>query len=271
MNYKHIAAGLVILAGTGTPALAASEVSQLEGTVVHRVRYYVRLLGIPIGKAYVTISLKNGEYVLEGSAKTSGITELISKGKGDLVSKGRYDGGRVLVKMAALDYQDDDKTGRVKLEFSNDQVQSIQIDPEPKPRSNKIPLGENHQRAVIDPASTLVVPVARAEHGETVCNRTFPIFDGEHRYDLALRYARTERVAIKGFAGNAFVCRVRYRPIAGHRKNRRNIEYMRNNRNLEIWLARIGKGNIYTPIRFKVGTWLGTAVAKADYFITEPK
>ena len=55
----------------------------------------------------------------------------------------------------------------------------------------------------------------------SACNQTFPIFDGETRYDIKLSYKDTQKVKTKGYNGYAYICRMRYIPLFGHKKNQK--------------------------------------------------
>jgi hypothetical protein len=131
-----------------------------------------------------------------------------------------------------------------------------------------VALTPEHLKSVLDPASSIVIPVdpARAGDPRAVCDRTLPIYDGDTRFDIALAYKATKTVTTEGYKGYAYVCGLRYVPIAGHKRNQKNIEYMRKNDGMEIWLAPMEKTNLYTPIRVEVPTWVGRVVAVPTYF-----
>jgi hypothetical protein len=99
-----------------------------------------------------------------------------------------------------------------------------------------------------------------------VCNRTFNLYDGDARYDVALKYKSTRQIETEGYKGTAFVCQLRYIPISGHRRNEKNVEYMADNKDMEVWLAPVSGTPLFTPIRFDVPTWVGTVVAYPTYF-----
>ena len=75
-----------------------------------------------------------------------------------------------------------------------------------------------------------------------------------------------QKVKTAGYNGHAYVCRLRYIPIAGHKKNHRNIKEMAANKNMEIWLAPMGGVSVFTPIKISVSTKYGRFSAVPEYF-----
>ena len=84
--------------------------------------------------------------------------------------------------------------------------------------------------------SSVIVPVAweRANDPRAVCDRLLNVYDGDTRYDIQLNYKSTKPIRTDGYRGYAYVCSLRYIPVAGHKKKQRNIEYMSKNEDIEI-------------------------------------
>ena len=160
----------------------------------------------------------------------------------------------------------------MKLSFSGDEVADVEII-SAKPRKLKkapkyVPVEPSHLAAVIDPASSMIVPMngIDARSGRKVCNQRFPIYDGETRYDITLRFKSTKPIKTSGYDGYAYVCQMRYVPVAGHKKNHRSVQEMADNKNMEIWLAPMGGVSVFTPIKIVVGTKYGRFSATPTYF-----
>ena len=165
------------------------------------------------------------------------------------------------------------KEESVKLSFANDKVTNIKIKANKKRKRvapKYIPLLAQHKAAVIDPVSTLIIPMSgpAAQDGKQVCNQRFPVFDGETRYDIKLLYKSTKKISTEGYNGNAHVCQMRYIPIAGHKKDHRNTKEMAKNKNMEIWLAPMEGVSVFTPIKIVIGTKYGRFTASPLYFGT---
>jgi len=238
----------------------------------HQTKLDVRFAGLPVGSATFNIKIDGSKYLLVGKGKTAGIAQLFSPGRGDFMSRGELttDGIKVLKHRVFL--KDKKKKASLVMEFEDDKVSSIKLNPDKRKKRSRskrwVPLLPIHMASVIDPASSMVIPVLEADatNPRKVCNRTFEIFDGESRYNMILSYKNTKRVKTKGYTGDAYVCKLKYIPIAGHKTGRKNIERMRKNEKMEIWLAPISGTNIFTFIRIEVGTWIGKFSAVPRFF-----
>jgi hypothetical protein len=153
-------------------------------------------------------------------------------------------------------------------------LRDLVILPGRKEDRDRVPITDEHRLGAIDPMSAALMPVAGAGDvaGPDACNRTLPIYDGRQRYDLALSYDRAERAKdVKGFSGAVAVCRVTYRPVAGHRANRKQVRELSENKNIFVWLAPIADTRVLVPIRVTIGTAVGTFIVQATHFSTEPR
>ena len=60
-------------------------------------------------------------------------------------------------------------------------------------------------------------------------------------------------------------------PVSGIRPKKKNIKFMKANRDMHVTVARMGKSNYYTLIGFRVRTSKGIASASAYEFSTRKK
>ncbi|MEM1318012.1 MAG: DUF3108 domain-containing protein, partial [Pseudomonadota bacterium] len=97
--------------------------------------------------------------------------------------------------------------------------------------------------------------------GPAACDRTIPLFDGRQRYDLALSFVRMEETEFGN--GQAAVCRLRYRPIAGHRENRRTNRELAENPNIYVWLTQVSDQALVAPVRMELGLDFGKLAIQA--------
>ena len=243
-----------------------------QDETVHKTQLNVSLSGLPIGVATFDIRLSGNRYELSGKGKTAGIAQIFSPGRGGFTSSGQLNGSRVHSRRHTVFLKDRKEQATLAMTFAGDKVDQIKLNPDKRAKRSRskrwVPILPKHTTGVIDPASSLVVPVdqAIASDPKKVCDRTFEIFDGESRYDMRLSFKKVKAVKTKGYQGKAFVCKLKYIPIAGHKTGRKNIERMRKNENMEIWLAPIAGSNIFTFIRIEVGTWIGRFSAVPKYF-----
>ena len=239
----------------------------------HTSHFSIKFGVLEVGRAKFEISHNDKVYELSGSGKTSGLAEWFSPTKGNFKSMGMLDEARLNPSKYQISVKEKAKPKEsVQLSFSNNLVTDIDVisnkKRKKKGRKNFIPLTENHKRDVIDPISSLLVPVTSKSlgNGQEICDRRFPIFDGETRYDIRLYYKSNKAVKTSGFDGKAYVCQMRYVPVAGHRKNHRNVKKMANNKDMEVWLAPIASGDMFTPIKFIIRTEYGIFTANPLHF-----
>jgi hypothetical protein len=88
--------------------------------------------------------------------------------------------------------------------------------------------------------------------------------------DQTLTYIGQRQVKAKGYAGPVSVCAVRYTPIAGHR-NRKPVQFMAQNKDIEVWLAPVGANRVLVPFRISMATMIGHLNIEADEFSAAAK
>lgn len=259
MRSITVIAGVALVCVTVVPASAA--------TVHHETRFSVKFGGIEIGQAGFRISFDDHTYTLKGSGKTTGLAEWFSDGRGEVESFGDIIANVAKPKIHRVSVTESKKTESLELAFAGEKVDKIKIESS-KPKKKRVapkyvPVEAGHLSAVLDPASSMIIPMSGSDAADPakVCNQIFPIFDGETRYDIRLSYKSTKPVDTDGYNGWAHVCKMRYVPVAGHKKNHRSVQEMAANKHMEIWLAPMGGVSVFTPIRIVVGTKYGRFVA----------
>ena len=241
-------------------------------TRVHETHFAVTFGGLEIGRAKFHIEFDEESYSLSGSGKTSGLAEWFSSASGKVESSGQLIEDALKPKTHFVSVTEKKKTETLEMSFANDAVENVDLKTV-KPRKPKlppkyVPVEAQHLASVLDPASSMIIPMSGddAKNPIKVCNHTFPIFDGETRYDIELSYKSTQPVKTKGYDGWAHVCKLKYVPVAGHKKNHRSVKEMAENDHMEIWLAPMGGVSVFTPIKILVGTKYGRFAASPSYF-----
>ena len=242
----------------------------------HLTKFDVRLGSLSLGQMDFNVDLDGDQYVLSGNGKTKGLAEWFAAGKADMKSNGLVKGDVVQADQHFISITEGKKTETLDMGFTSGDVTKIALKPEKKPKTNAkkyVLIEPQHLKGDIDPASALVVPVGpdKANDPNAVCNRRLKIFDGVARYDMALSYKTNSKVETKGYKGWAYVCRLKYVPVAGYKRNNENTQRMADNDGMEIWLAPIPQEGdvtaaVFTPIKIVVPTWLGTFTAEPEYF-----
>lgn len=237
----------------------------------HRTVFDVRFGALPIGEATFNIRFGEQGYIIGMRGKTVGVAQLVAPGRGIAASTGLIGKERVVARRHSVRYIEKDKQSKLNMNFKNGAVHEVVLKPDDREKKNGpkwIQLTPAHLKNVIDPASSVIVAVdpQKANDGEAVCNRTMKIYDGDTRFNMVLKYKSTTEISTEGYEGEAFVCQLRYQPVAGHEVDQRNIKYMRENEKMEIWLAPMARPDLFTPIKVVVPTWIGKFTASPRYF-----
>lgn len=268
-NSMHIAKHRLIIPGL---ALAAASLlvnnHALAETVKLSAKHNVNFLGINVGKVYYGLTINNDQYSISGVGKASPNISLISKAKAYFSSTGQISGYRVIPDSTGLGYKTGRKSGKLDIAFSNGNVDSISAKPKIKYKPDSVPVKPDHLKNVMDPISTLVFPVRNKDVGDgrKVCNRVLPVFDGRTRMNIVLSYKSSGTAAVEGFNGPVHTCAARYQPISGIRPAKKNVKFMKANRDMEVTMARVGDSNVYSLFSFRVRTDKGLATGSAYHF-----
>jgi hypothetical protein len=164
----------------------------------------------------------------------------------------------------SFDFKANSKTGSTKVDFGDGTVLGVKHIPPLTPKPDIVPLREQNLKGVLDPLSAIMV-VANYSNADP-CDRRLPIFDGKERFDLVLSYKGEVKVNEQQPSGQpaiAHVCRVKYRPIAGHKADAES-SYMATTDAIEVSLRPIPSANVLVPYQITIPTMLGyaTIVAK---------
>lgn len=261
---RKVAPVLLFLASTAT-ALA---------DVRLKVNYEGSVTAIPVGRGEFIMDIVDGGYAVVGSARVAGIAKLVSRGHGTVSAKGTFIDGYPAPSAYMTNSESEKKKEDIRIAFANAAVSSFSVVPPTEPSKDRIPLTENDRTGVVDPMSAAIISVPG--NGDLLspdnCKRTIPIFDGRQRYDLVFSYERTDNAKdIKGYNGKLLVCRVDYRPIAGHKPDRLQVKYMQDNKNIFVWLAPVAGTRVLFPARVSIVTLIGIVVVQAERFEVGPR
>ena len=237
------------------------------------IDYDISLIGFPIGQATLAGNADPGTYRLELNAKLTGLASIISGGKGTAIAQGGGLPGRVVPSSYQLNVAGGGQVLAMRLGLTGGNISSISIEPPLEPRPDRVPVLEAHKRGVLDPVSAFLMPVpGRAPLLEAAsCNRTLPVFDGGGRFDVQLSFGEKTNLKIKGYDGPALLCNVRYNPISGHRAERKAVQFMAENRDIQVLLIPVGGSRIMIPARIMLRTMIGMLAIDARRMTTGGK
>lgn len=248
--------GVLAAIGVGLSLLLAAPMARAESLSID---YDLSLIGLPIGRATLAGNADPGTYRLELTAQLTGLASIVSGGKGTAVATGSGLPSRVLPNSYLLTVSGSGPLQSIRLGLQSGNVTSIAIDPPLDPRPDRVPVTEQHKRGVLDPVSAFLMPVGGRGPvlDPSSCKRTLPVFDGGGRFDVVLNYRETTTLKFRGYDGPALLCDVRYTPISGHRAERRAVQFMADNRDIQVWLVPVGNSRLLVPARIMLRTLIG--------------
>lgn len=258
---RRVAAVALLIAASLTARPASAETPHWPTTVT--AVYKITYLGVDIGSFQFASTIHGSTYSLSGDAQLSALLGAFTW-KGSTRTSGTLAGESMRPAGYNFDFKSNSKSGSVKIGFNEAGVSNLSVVPPSNPSPEHVPLREPHLKQVLDPLSA-VMAISR-NPGASPCGRKVSIFDGKQRFDLHLSFRGQQRVVEtrpSGQPGFAYVCRVRYIPIAGHRNNDESKQ-MADNANIELALRPVPSANLLIPYRISIPTFAGAAVMTAQ-------
>jgi hypothetical protein len=243
-----------------TPQPDSSESLTVQASSVNAV-YHINWLGAHIGDFKVRSSVTNRKYSLQANADISVFFGAVSW-QGVTSSHGLMTANGPVPQGYSFRYSTNDRHEAIELRFQQKMVQDILINPPQHPGSRNVPITAADLQNVVDPLSAIILlsQARLSRHGGDACNKRLPIFDGKIRYDLVLSPKGTRSISPTGrLHGTAYVCRVNYVPIAGHKPSKQGSDYATGNTGIEVWLVPLPEAGLLVPYYIHVPTPAGTA------------
>jgi hypothetical protein len=222
--------------------------------------YRISWLGAHIGDFRLKSTITNRQYSLQANADIS-IFFGTYTWEGATTSSGAMTASGPVPQNYMFRYATGGRRETVELRFQQKMVQDISINPPAFPGSRRVPITAAHLQNVVDPLSALVLLSQARSSREDACNKRLPIFDGRIRFDLVLSPKGTRTVSAAGrLRGIAYVCSVRYVPVAGHKMGKLSEnDYATGNTGIEVWLVPVPEAGLIVPYYIQVPTPAGTA------------
>lgn len=227
--------------------------------------YTVSFLGLSIARATFSSRYEGDAYAIDGTVAAAGLGRLFDDTKGTISSKGTISGQQMQPRAFRADYTSGKKASVVDIRFANGGVASTEVIPPPKKRDPKswVPVGDGDLKSVLDPMAATVI---HADSLDKVCGRTVKFYDGEMRANLSLTYASKGSISVPGYKGDTVTCKMGFEPVAGYRKGRKALEFLKNKSRMMVTFAPLGQSGVYAPIRATVGTQIGPLTISARRF-----
>ena len=252
----------ILLAALVVAPMAATAARAADTTL--KADYLITIAGITIGKVNAEGRFTSNGYAATISGQTYGISRLVSDAHAVLAGNGRIRGSHVAPVSYALDTDEKGFQTHVSMAMRGGSVVNLSAAPHLMPYPDRVPVTPSHKRNVVDPVGAFMVPVNQPQHvtGPGACDRTVRVFDGWQRYDVKLFFKEARHVnnGADAYSGEVFVCGARYVPVAGHRPDRPSVQYMAQNKRLEVWLVPVDGTHVLVPYRILIGTRMGDLV-----------
>ncbi|WP_208978950.1 DUF3108 domain-containing protein [Pseudovibrio denitrificans] len=219
-----------------------------------------------MGKGSFSLILRDNAYSAKVGMEPAGIGTLFSTGKGGAQATGWMKGGKILPSTYTMASRASNRDFYVNLGQGSGHVRTTQVTPKYKPSKTRVKVTGQHKLNAMDPLSAAIVraPSRSKVLDPSVCNRKLPIYDGWARFNINMKFKEVREVSGNGYNGPVVVCSARWEPIAGHRPERKSVQYLANNANIETWLAPIGNTRILIPYKVSIPTATGTLVLEAS-------
>jgi hypothetical protein len=242
-----LAASLITVAtGAGAAELPASVTASYE----------VEFNGIAIGGFNFESKMKGQSYSLASTGKLSLLFGTL-KWSGEARATGQTVGEQTRPQSFSYGFRGTRKPGAIRMTYTGDTVTSVVHEPPRSVKPENVPVEPAHLKAVLDPMSATLV-LTKGAAGNP-CNKRLPVYDGKERFDLQFISRGTTQIKEKTPSGQpvtAFVCRVKYIPISGHKPNDETKAMSRSD-GIEIVLRPIPSANIYVPYVVTIPTMIG--------------
>ena len=251
------------IAAAATAGAASTAHAQPDGEL--KASYEVTIAGIELARANLLVKTQNDLYTAKVGYRTAGVAKAIVTAKGEAMSTGAIKDGKPLPVTYNLDARDDRKSQKVVLAMNAGTIKAMEVEPPTKPQPDRIPIGPEHQKNIVDPLSAILMPVRKLDQKpESVCERSFPVFDGWTRYDVKLSYATSEEGKRDGISGPFVTCSARWIPVAGHKPDAKGTKFMSENKDLSVTLGLASDVGLYIPVKISVRTMVGTVVVDLE-------
>jgi len=237
-----------------------------------RAKYTVFYLGLPVGDLETVKTFGVSTYQTSVDARVAGVATIVSNFRMNMKSNGIIRKDVVQPNNFAAEETGSGESQSMRMTLVGGSVKSAEIVPPVKDLDQRVPLLDEHKRNIVDPASALImtVPSGQDPLGPSACNRTFRMFDGFSRSDIALEFVKTEDVNTSGYQGRVSVCSVRYLPIAGHKPTAAMTTFMQSNTRMEIRLAPIPDTQQLLVVSATIPLQVGTASLQIEELQIEP-
>jgi Protein of unknown function (DUF3108) len=232
-------------------------------------RYRLALAGIEIGAGDWSVDIDKDRYTAKSSGQLFGMWRVLLGPDISATTHGSFSQGRLAPTSYVANFSSDDTTEDVRMMLRDGVVSEVEAKPPVPASPDRVPIAAADLRGAIDPltAGLIAMPGSGDMLAPAACQRTLPIFDGTHRFDMVMTFKRIDKIkAETGYQGPGIVCGMIYRPLAGYNTGAFRINYLKKVRDMEMWFAPIAGTRVLAMFRISMPTMLGIAVLGATRF-----
>lgn len=249
-----VAATLAMLAVPTAPD-AVAKASSVKVDATYRISYG----SLKVGSVDMKTRIDGSRYTLDGSFASGGMARLFSKTNGKASGSGQVGQRSLRPDKFALSYKSGKKKRSRSISFHDGRPTDVVLKPNKKRGKNWVEPRVADLEAVLDPLSGIV---ARGRNGAEVCGRTIRAFDGSMRLDVRMQHSRTKPFRTKGYRGDAHVCSIRLKPVAGYKKGKSDKEIAAIKRAEAVFVP-VNGSDIHQLVELTVPTSIGEVSARA--------
>ncbi len=247
-------------------SLIAAACGAARGETRLMVHYALSVAGLSAGEGTWTVEIDEHRYASRADGSFTGIWRVLAGGDVFSATRGTFARGRPAPSRYEANFGLDVAIEGVRMELRDGAVTGLALRPPLPTLRDRVAIAETDRRGVLDPLTAALIPIPGT--GDMLvpaaCQRTLKMFDGGHRYDIALGFKRVDEVRAElGYRGPVVVCDMSYWPISGHSPTAWRVKSLLSRRGMEMWLAPIAGTRLVAPFRIAVPTFFGTAMLDA--------
>lgn len=251
-----LAAAMAFVVGTASgaatlPAASASPKPDIKAD------YTVYIGGLRVAEGSMMATLGGETYLLENTLGSAGLAARFWDAHWTMTSTGTINEEAVRPSFFEFSSTEKRETKSREIRYDGRGVPSLTFEPSQSEEEAAL-ITPRLYRNTLDPVSAFLLPVATDGNP---CDRSIPIFDGKRRYDLQLTFHSETSVTTRdgGYSGEAIRCRVRVKPGDGMERGKLTTSLQQRD-DTWVWLAPVGDGSLYIPVRVQMRTPIGGAV-----------
>ncbi len=215
--------------------------------------YEISIAGWGLARATLKMSYDDGKYDADLLMVPKGVARIVTAVRTSVTASGTVRGQTVLPSEYSVRATETNRPISVDIQMSGGAVKNERARPRLKELPGRIAVTSAHKRGVVDPLSSGLVPI-RTQDGSDACNNTLKIYDGWTRYDVRLRYKGQRTVETEGYSGKVAVCGARWVPVSGHRPHKKEVQYLKDNTDLEMTMVPVPAAGFAIPYSVSIGT-----------------